>query len=322
MARSTSRSWPRLLSTDTVLGQRLRLRTVVAVLFSSRGARRARASPRGEPADRPQSICLCALRAWRGCLRGQLVARSTLRSWPRLLSTDTALGQRLRLRTVVAVSFSSRGARRARASPRGEPADRPQSTCLCALRAWRGCLRSQLAARSTPRRWPRLLCAGTIERTCRNGATLKPMKRWCRAREAGASPQDRWVCCSPIDGGHTRSSHDCHCSASKRCRHGWSTASVRRHGTIERARWDGAALDTIRRRCRAREAGASPQARWVCCSPIDEGTTRFARDCQCSASARWSHGWSAASVRRHGTIERPRWDGTTLDTMKRRFRRP
>ena len=83
-----------------------------------------------------------------------------------------------------------------------------------------------------------------------------------------------------------RSSRDCHCSASVRCTHGWSTASVRRHGTIERARWDGAALDTMTRRCRAREAGTIPQARWVCCSPIDRGTTRFARDCQCSASAR------------------------------------
>ena len=63
---------------------------------------------------------------------------------------------------------------------------------------------------------------------------------------------------------------------------------MRRHGTIARARWDGATLGTTTRRCRAREAGASPQARWVCCSPIDGGTTRFARDCQCSASVRWS----------------------------------
>ena len=69
----------------------------------------------------------------------------------------------------------------------------------------------------------------------------------------------------------------------------------------------------------------TPPHRWCCCSsPIATrgGTTRFARDCQCSASARWSHGWSTASVRRHGTIERARWDGATLDTMKRRCRRP
>ena len=166
------------------------------------------------------------------------------------------------------------------------PADRPQSTCLCALRAWRGCLHGQLATSSTPRRWPRLLCADTIERTRRNGAALNTVKRWCRAREAGASPQARWVCCSPIDGGHTRSLRDCHCSASVRYRHGWSTASVRRHGTTERARWDGATLGTMKRPCRPREAGASTQARWVCCSPIDGGTTRFARDCQCSNTHR------------------------------------
>ena len=35
-------------------------------------------------------------------------------------------------------------------------ADRPQSMHFV-LRAWRGCLRGQLAMRSTPRRWPRLL---------------------------------------------------------------------------------------------------------------------------------------------------------------------
>ena len=47
-----------------------------------------------------------ALRAWRGCLRGQLATRSTPRRWPRLLSNDTAPGRRLLLRTVVAVSLS------------------------------------------------------------------------------------------------------------------------------------------------------------------------------------------------------------------------
>ena len=74
------------------------------------------------------------------CLRGQLATRSTTRRWPRLLCADTTLGRRLRLRTVGAVSFSSRGARRVRVLSRGEPADRPQSTFHCALRAWRGCL--------------------------------------------------------------------------------------------------------------------------------------------------------------------------------------
>ena len=161
---------------------------------------------------------------------------------------------------------------------------------------------------------------GTIERARWDGATLDTMSRRRRAREAGASPQARWVCCSPIDGATTCFARDCQCSASACWSHGWSAASVRRHGTIERARWDGATLDTMSRRRRAREAGASPQARWVCCSPIDGATTCFARDCQCSASACWSHGWSAASVRRHGTIERARWDGATLDTMSRRRR--
>ena len=87
-------------------------------------------------------------------------------------------------------------------------------------------------------------------------------------------------------------------------REGWH---VGRRGIIERARWDGATLNAMSRRRRAREAGASPQARWGCCSPIDGGTTRFARDCQCSASARYSSlslgtrpitGASAARARR------------------------
>ena len=60
-----------------------------------------------------------------------------------------------------------------------------------------------------------------------------------------------------------RFARDCQCSASMCWSHGWSTASVRRHGTIERARWDGATLSTTTRRYRAREAGASPQARSV-----------------------------------------------------------
>ena len=138
--RSTPRRWSRLLCADTVPCWRLRLRSVVAVSFSSRGARRARASSRGEPADRPQSTCLCAQRAWNGCLRGQLATRYTPRRWPRLHCADTALDQRLRLRTVVVVSFSSRGAQRLRASSRGEKGDRPQSTCHCVQRAWRCCL--------------------------------------------------------------------------------------------------------------------------------------------------------------------------------------
>ena len=102
-----------------------------------------------------RAACLARLSAWptRGALHPTPLAEAPLHRH--------RAGRRLRLRTVVAVSFSSRGARPARASSRGEPADRPRSTCLCALRAWRGCLRGQLAARSTPRRWPRLLCTDT-----------------------------------------------------------------------------------------------------------------------------------------------------------------
>ena len=75
-------------------------------------------------------------RFWRGCLRGQLSARSTPRCWPRLLFTDTAPGCRLRLRNAATEAFLFRGARPACASPRGEPADRPQSTCALADLAW------------------------------------------------------------------------------------------------------------------------------------------------------------------------------------------
>ena len=117
-----------------------------------------------------------------------------------------------------------------------------------------------------------------IERARRDGARLDTIARRCRAREAGAGPQSRWVCCSPIDGGTTRFARDCQCSASVRWSHGWSTASMRRHGTIGHARWDGATLNTTKRPCRAQKAGTSLQARWVCCSPVDGGTTRLARD--------------------------------------------
>ena len=117
---------------------------------------------------------LCALRAWRGCLRGQLAARSTPRRWPRLLCADTAPCRRLRLRTVVADSFSSRGARRARASSRGEPADRPQSpcslraACLARLSAWptRGALHPTPLAEAPLRRHRAVLAAAASNRRC------------------------------------------------------------------------------------------------------------------------------------------------------------
>ena len=62
-------------------------------------------------------------------LCGQRGAHSIPRRWPRLLFTDTARGRRLGLRNTRAKDFIFCGAQSARASPRKEPADRPQSTC-------------------------------------------------------------------------------------------------------------------------------------------------------------------------------------------------
>ena len=75
-------------------------------------------------------------RTWRGCLCGQRGAGSSPCRWPTLLFTDTVPGRRLRLRIAVIEAFKFRGARPARASPREEPADRPQSTCALADLAW------------------------------------------------------------------------------------------------------------------------------------------------------------------------------------------
>ena len=62
--------------------------------------------------------------------------RSTSHSRPRLFFTDTAPGRRLRIRNAVIEAFESRGARPARASPRGELADRSRSTLALADLAW------------------------------------------------------------------------------------------------------------------------------------------------------------------------------------------
>ena len=67
-------------------------------------------------------------RTWRGCLRFQRGARSTPHRWPRLFFTSTAPGQRLRLQSNVTKTLIFRYVRRARASPRGEPAISPRST--------------------------------------------------------------------------------------------------------------------------------------------------------------------------------------------------
>ena len=65
---------------------------------------------------------------WRGCFRGQCGAHTSPRRWPRLFFSDTAPGRRIRLRVFVAKMLQFRAARPARASPRAEPAGRPQST--------------------------------------------------------------------------------------------------------------------------------------------------------------------------------------------------
>ena len=72
---------------------------------SSPVARGPRALRHVENQPTVQRALYFALRAWRGCLRGQLATRSTPRRWPKLFSTETVPGRRLRLRNVVAVCF-------------------------------------------------------------------------------------------------------------------------------------------------------------------------------------------------------------------------
>ena len=156
--RSIPRRWPRLFFTDTAPGRRLRLRNVVASASDYRVAQPACASPCGEPGRRPQGA-RARWRTWRGCLCGQHAARSTPRRWPRLFFTDTAPGRRLRLRNAVITAFKS-----VARDPRALRPVENQPTAHGARarwRTWRGCLRSQRAARSTPRRWPRLFFTDT-----------------------------------------------------------------------------------------------------------------------------------------------------------------
>ena len=78
---------------------------------------------------------------------------SSPRRRPGLDRANTATGRRHGFRVVVVIAFKSRGARRARFSPRGVSADRAQSTSR-AVRTWRGCVVSQRGVRFSPRRWP------------------------------------------------------------------------------------------------------------------------------------------------------------------------
>ena len=158
---------------------------------------------------------------------------------------------------------------------------------------------------------------GKIKRARWYSAALCVMERQCRARETRASPQAHCVRCSPIDGGHARSSRDCHSNVGVRWRHGWSTASVGQHGKIERVCRGGAALYTVRRQRRAQDASASPQAHCVRCSPIDEGHARSSRDWHSSAGVHCRHGWCTARVGRHGNIQHAHRDGTALCAVGR-----
>ena len=126
--RSTPCRWPRLFFIVTSRFRRLRLRSAIFKAFEFRGIWITRTLPRGEPADRPRSTHR-ALRSWLGCLRAQLATCSTptpLADY--LFFADTAPGQWGRLRNAVTKDSDFRGVRSPRASPRGEPADRPRNT--------------------------------------------------------------------------------------------------------------------------------------------------------------------------------------------------
>ena len=157
-ARSTPRRWPRLFFIDTATGRRLRLRNAVTIAFESRGARRARASPRVEPADRPRSTRALADLAWsslrptRGALHPTPLAEALLH---RHRDRSAAAASK----RAVTTAFKSRGAQRARASPRGEPADRQRSTRALADLAWFSSRPTW--PRSTLRRWTRLFFNNT-----------------------------------------------------------------------------------------------------------------------------------------------------------------
>ena len=144
-AHSTPRHWTRLFFTGIVAGWRLRLRDVVIEVSESRGARpRAPRPVKNRPSA--HGVRTRWRTSWRGCLRGQHGARSTLCRCPMLFFYDTAPGRRLRSRKNVIEAFESGDVRPAQGSPRGEPADRTRSTraladlALLSLRPTRGAL--------------------------------------------------------------------------------------------------------------------------------------------------------------------------------------
>ena len=147
-----------LLFTDTVPGRRLRLRIAEIEAFKFRGARPARASHRGGPADHPQSTCALADLAW---LSLQLM-RSALH--PTLMAEAPL--QRNLARSATAASnchcYSFRNpchAALARFAPRRT--GRPPIEHARAGRLGVGRLCGQSGARSSPRRWQRILFTDT-----------------------------------------------------------------------------------------------------------------------------------------------------------------
>ena len=65
---------------------------------------------------------------WRGCVVGQRGARSSPCRRQGLDRTNTATGRRYGMQAILVASFESRGARRARSSPREKSANRLRST--------------------------------------------------------------------------------------------------------------------------------------------------------------------------------------------------
>ena len=142
------RRWSRLFFTDTALGRRLQLRDVLIAAIGSSAARPARASPRGEPADRPRNTRALAGLAW----LSSRPTRDALHPTP----LAEALLHRHHARSTAAASnvdvtaSDYRVARPASAAPCGEPADDQGSTRALADLAWLSSRPTRDALHPTP----------------------------------------------------------------------------------------------------------------------------------------------------------------------------
>ena len=155
--RSISRRWPRLFFTDTTPGRRLRLQNVVS-LRPTTVSRDPRALRPVE--NQPMTKGARARwRTWRGVFAANArrapshaVGRGSSSPTPRQVGGcgfETSLPQRP----------TPCRATRARFAP--WRTSRPPTGARARWRTWRGCLRGQRAARSIPRRWPRLFFTDT-----------------------------------------------------------------------------------------------------------------------------------------------------------------